>query len=104
MLTDFSVKQDEGLTCLSRRTPGQGTAVVTSLEKNISHERTDLASLFRSLLLDSKFQMYTLESLPVDIRYLPSDVRDGDDRVLDFQGPASQGRKGGVMTAKVTEC
>ena len=56
-LGDFSVKQD-GLACLSRRTPGHGTAVVTSLEKNISQERTDLDSLFRNLLLDdSKFQM-----------------------------------------------
>jgi hypothetical protein len=99
-LTDFSVKQ-EGLACLSRRTPGHGTAVVTSLEKNISHELTDLPSLFRILLLDSKFHMYTFESLPEDIRYLPSDVRDGDDRAFDFQGPAAQGRQGGVMIAKL---
>jgi hypothetical protein len=71
------------------------------LEKNISHELTDLPSLFRILLLDSKFHMYTFESLPEDIRYLPSDVRDGDDRAFDFQGPAAQGRKGRVMIAKV---
>jgi hypothetical protein len=31
-----------------------------------------------------------LESLPADIRYLPSDVKDGDDKAFDFQGPVSE--------------
>lgn len=36
----------------------------------------------------SEFHIWTLESMPAVMRYLPSDVNDGGSRTLEFRGPA----------------